>query len=360
MATDTYAKISSGFFDSSVADDPAVWPIFLAMCVLSDADGVLDIRVSELARRTRKTAEEVQAAVQKLSMPDPDSRSKLSNGQRVLPLYRDRPHGWLIVNKHIYNDLGRDDSRNPLAVARSKARDVRLAGHRTPYQAKAQAKAQAEEKSNGHPEPVQPDPIEQQAFPALAGLMGEAGRIAEFEKRWLRYPRKEKRRRALRYFLASVQTIEELSLLDQALDAYVPYAERKAALDGTLQWIPLGGTWFGDWRDYAPPWQPPELRTTKERAVMADLQIGSHAAAPPAEDAADLIARRAEYEGTLTAASRWIARHGLAALEMPPWDQTKLRESMAAQAAVVAARREFQEAVGLSWGRWSALEAEFE
>ena len=68
-----------------------------------------------------------------------------------------------------------------------------------------------------------------------------------FGKLWGAYPRRDGKKAALRHFLATVKTQEDMDLINLALGNYLGHVEGTAP-----QFIKTGSTWFNNWRDWIP------------------------------------------------------------------------------------------------------------
>lgn len=68
-----------------------------------------------------------------------------------------------------------------------------------------------------------------------------------FGKLWSAYPRRDGRKAALRHFMATVKTQEDMDQINLALGNYLGHVEGTA-----LQFIKTGSTWFNNWRDWIP------------------------------------------------------------------------------------------------------------
>lgn len=106
-----YAKIFTQIFDSSIAEDYKVRHVFEDLLKLADRDGVLDMTLEAIARRTNVPLEEVRHGVDELCKPDERSRSKEEEGRRLVLLDPERGWGWRIVNYHHYRALRDEEAR---------------------------------------------------------------------------------------------------------------------------------------------------------------------------------------------------------------------------------------------------------
>src|SRR5277367_1471033 len=106
-----FAKIFSQIFDSSISEDHVIRHVFMDLLVLADRDGVVDMTPDAIARRTNVPLEIVEAAIRKLSEPDPRSRSGDDDGRRIVLLDVHRDWGWQIVNYEMYRNIRDEESR---------------------------------------------------------------------------------------------------------------------------------------------------------------------------------------------------------------------------------------------------------
>lgn len=81
------------------------------LLVLADSDGVVDMTLEAISRRTNVPIEEVRKYIQELSQPDPLSRSKDQEGKRLVPIDSSRDWGWQIVNYRLYRKLRDEEAR---------------------------------------------------------------------------------------------------------------------------------------------------------------------------------------------------------------------------------------------------------
>jgi hypothetical protein len=106
-----FAKIFSQIFDSSIAEDYLVRHVFMDLIVLADRDGVVDMTLEAISRRTNVPEDVVRASVTRLLEPDARSRSHLEQGARIRPIDSHRDWGWQIVNYEHYRDVRDEESR---------------------------------------------------------------------------------------------------------------------------------------------------------------------------------------------------------------------------------------------------------
>jgi len=101
-----YGKLFDSIFDSSIMEEPVeVRYIWQCMIALADGDGNVDMTEAALARRTNVDVHTVHNAIEKLSKPDPASRSPERGGRRIVPIDVHRDWGWHLVNREKYADI---------------------------------------------------------------------------------------------------------------------------------------------------------------------------------------------------------------------------------------------------------------
>lgn len=120
-----FAKVFSQIFDSSLAEDYQVRLVFEDFLKLSDINGVVDMTLEAISRRTNVPLEIVRRGVELLEEPDPKSRTKDCEGRRLIRLDEHRDWGWIIVNYGYYRSLASEDQRREKTAIRvRKFRDI--------------------------------------------------------------------------------------------------------------------------------------------------------------------------------------------------------------------------------------------
>jgi hypothetical protein len=118
-----FAKIFAQIFDSSISKDYMVRHVFMDLLVLADRDGVVDMTVDAISRRTNVPEDIVANAIKHLMQPDRSSRSHAEDGARIVLLDSHRDWGWQIVNYDHYRHIRDEESRR--AYFRDKKREYR-------------------------------------------------------------------------------------------------------------------------------------------------------------------------------------------------------------------------------------------
>jgi len=106
-----YAKLFEQIFDSSIAENYKTRHIFEDLFVLADREGILDMTLESIARRTNVPQALIENAIDELCKPDPKSRSKEHEGRRLIPLDPERGWGWIVVNYKKYRDMIDEDAK---------------------------------------------------------------------------------------------------------------------------------------------------------------------------------------------------------------------------------------------------------
>lgn len=110
-------------------------------------------------------------------------------------------------------------------------------------------------------------------------IKAEKAVVFNFEEIWDKYPNKDGKKAAEKYFHASVRTQEDFDSINQALANYI---KSERVLKG---FIKNGSTWFNNWKDwitYIPPkineGKPPAevVAVTCVAMMMTDQQIKKH------------------------------------------------------------------------------------
>jgi hypothetical protein len=99
-----FAKIFNQIFDSSIAENWQARIVFQDLLVLADKDGVVDMTVASIARRTNIPIEIITEAIPTLEAPDRSSRTPDHEGRRIMRLDAHRDWGWRIVNFEKYRE----------------------------------------------------------------------------------------------------------------------------------------------------------------------------------------------------------------------------------------------------------------
>jgi hypothetical protein len=106
-----FTKVFAQIFDSSIAENWFIRHVFMDLLVLADSDGVVDMTLSAIARRTNGDAKKIGEAIVELMKEDKASRSKELDGRRLIAIDAGRDWGWKIVNYEHYRKTRDEDER---------------------------------------------------------------------------------------------------------------------------------------------------------------------------------------------------------------------------------------------------------
>ena len=150
-----FTKLFSSIVDSTIwRESKETKIVWITMLAKADRRGIVEAALPGLADAARVSVDECRAAMQVLSSPDPDSRSKEYEGRRI----KEIDGGFQILNYAKYREkLSADerreymrsymvDYRGKLTVNKSKLCKLPLA--------QAEAEAEAEARGNGKHPPI--------------------------------------------------------------------------------------------------------------------------------------------------------------------------------------------------------------
>lgn len=106
-----YGKLFESIYDGTLVEDWLALITFQQMIILCNSDGVLDMTIGAMARRTGIPKENLIHGIKVLESPDPESRTPNEQGKRIIRIDEHRAWGWVIVNHKHYRDLRTSDDR---------------------------------------------------------------------------------------------------------------------------------------------------------------------------------------------------------------------------------------------------------
>lgn len=108
-----YVKVFSSMFDGTLATHGPWQAIvtFQQFLVLANPAGIVDMTPEAIARRTTIPLEIISIGIDALEQPDPESRSPVLDGRRIVRLSESRPWGWQIVNYASYRAMRDETNR---------------------------------------------------------------------------------------------------------------------------------------------------------------------------------------------------------------------------------------------------------
>ena len=106
-----YGKLFESIYDGTLVEDWQALITFQQMIILCDSDGVLDMTIGAISRRTGIPAKHIKHGIEILEGADPESRSPNEEGKRIIRIDEHRAWGWTIVNHKHYRDLRTSNDR---------------------------------------------------------------------------------------------------------------------------------------------------------------------------------------------------------------------------------------------------------
>lgn len=98
---ENFGKIYRDIYYSTIAEDHNARLVFMDMVILSDEDGVMKLTLPAFQRTTNVPMEKIEAALELLTSPDPESTTEDYDGRRLIPAENGQ-RGWVVVNKKKY------------------------------------------------------------------------------------------------------------------------------------------------------------------------------------------------------------------------------------------------------------------
>jgi hypothetical protein len=147
-----FAKVFNSIFDSSIADDWQLRVVFQDLLVLADKDGLVDMTVESISRRTNVPLDIVKERIQKLEAPDPTSRTPDSEGRRIMRIDAHRDWGWKITNFVKYRESATKEMLRMTEADRK--RTYRAKFNRAPSPTPPTPKIQKQKQRENSPGPV--------------------------------------------------------------------------------------------------------------------------------------------------------------------------------------------------------------
>jgi len=126
MGTRLFGKVFQQIYDSSVAVKWENMVVFQQLIVLADEQGIVDITIEAIARRTNMPFKMIEKAIRELEKPDPTSRNRKHQGRRLIRLDRHRDWGWKLPTYTEYSK--RITTEQKRQYNRERMRERRAAG----------------------------------------------------------------------------------------------------------------------------------------------------------------------------------------------------------------------------------------
>jgi len=125
-----YGKVFESLYQGSLYGD---WKAIITMqqlIVIADSAGIVDMTPQAISGMTSIPIDIIEAGIDALSRPDPDSRTDGHDGVRISPLDNHRSWGWFLVNYDKYKNMRSNEDRREymkLYMAEKRAKEKKPA-----------------------------------------------------------------------------------------------------------------------------------------------------------------------------------------------------------------------------------------
>ena len=251
---ESYTKLFHGIVHSTIWDEPAeVRLVWITMLALADAHGEVHASVPGLAHAARVSLDGCRHALERLSSPDDESRSKEDGGRRIRAI----DGGWFLINHEKYRDAGAE-----LAVKAwnaKRARDWR-AGKRSAQVAHGSATVAPLSASS-----ASASAREEVSRAAHARAVGKSEHPG-FVDWYAAYPRQISRSSAAKAYLKAIGKLGELAGQKRLLQTAHEFAEYCRLTARSLDKTPYPSTWLNQerWQDDYKEQAAAELKSSTE------------------------------------------------------------------------------------------------
>jgi hypothetical protein len=106
-----YVKIFKSIFDGSLYGQFEPTVVFMAMLVIAEREGIVDMTRQAIAARCGYPIDIVERGIIELEKPDPQSRTPDEDGRRIVRLEETRDWGWRITNYEKYEKIRSAEER---------------------------------------------------------------------------------------------------------------------------------------------------------------------------------------------------------------------------------------------------------
>ena len=203
-----YTKLFSEIIMSTIwREDDKTRIVWITMLAIRDRWHVVNASVPGLADAARVSIEDCRRALQILSSPDPDSRTKESEGRRI----KEVQGGWFVINGELYrNKMSLDERREYNRTKQTEYRRRKESALPSCVQSSTQCtqtetETETDIKQNAHAQIKEPSNAQAQSkskvnppHPPKGSERAVKGPSKEFEEFWQNYPKKRDKARCMR------------------------------------------------------------------------------------------------------------------------------------------------------------------
>jgi hypothetical protein len=157
-------------FDGSLYGQFEPTVVFMAMLVLAEREGIVDLTPEAIAARSGFPIDVVRRGIIELEKPDPRSRTPDEEGRRITLLEETRNWGWRITNYEKYEKIRSAEERREYFRLKKREQRAKAGAMSTPVHTVHQSPP-----PNLHPNPkTQPERIQnQKALKTLSQTVNE-------------------------------------------------------------------------------------------------------------------------------------------------------------------------------------------
>jgi len=174
-----YGKLFASMYHGTLRGKAHEILVLSNLVIFADREGFIDKTVKTISEEVGLTEEETRAAVDRLMLPDADSRSTEEDGARLVLIEDTRSWGWQVVNYEKYRDMKSEEDRraqNREAQRRSRAKKKSAPVSTGQHESSASAQVEAEVEEKAEKERSAP---KRAARTPLAEQKGLIGRLAK-------------------------------------------------------------------------------------------------------------------------------------------------------------------------------------
>lgn len=259
-----YAKVFRSIFDGSLYGHFEATIVFLAMLVIADRNGTVDMTAEKLAAECGYPLDIVKKGIEQLQAPDPRSRTPDEDGRRIVLLH-ESGWGWQIVNYAKYRDIRSAEERRE--YFRLKKQEQRAAAkvqdvHRSPPASTSSHPSDAD---------AEADTKSEKSKRRALRVVSES---TEFDDVQRAYPKRAGGQRWGDARKAYDRAIGKGASHDEILAGVRRYADfiRTKGDEGT-QFVQQAATFLGANEGWREPWLPPVVKrelSPVERVILAN------------------------------------------------------------------------------------------
>jgi hypothetical protein len=249
--------------------DIGLWTIVLA---LADKNGVVDVTPNYLAGVTGLPATEIIACMKRFCEPDPQSRSRMENGARLVLIDSTRDWGWIVVNHAHYREKARKQAQQSEATESGRdAERKRIARERAASGGvqSCPAKSSDYRPSDSDSDSDSDKEKKRTKNPDRAAAQPEPGEFVELRRDYPKRAGSQRWHDALGAYRARVGEGTEPKAILAGVRRYAAFI--RATGKERTEHVQQAATFLGKNRGFELPWTPPAKPETAGDRLMRTL-----------------------------------------------------------------------------------------